>query len=272
MKKLSLLFIVALFTISWTKPKALIVTGQNNHNWKVSHLMLKDILDKTGEYESVDLILAPEKGGDMTTFDPNFAAYDVVVMDYNGDRWTKQTDDAFIKYLKKGGGLVLYHAADNAFVDWEEFNKVIALGGWEGRTEKSGPYVYLNDGVLVKDMTPGPGGAHGAQHKFPLNLHNENHPVLAGVPQGAIHDTDELYDRMRGPGNIKELLVTSYADPKIGGSGNEEPLVFTVDYGRAKIVHIMLGHPGPTAEESPAIKCQYFQKIFTNAARFVSGK
>lgn len=252
-----------------SKPKALIVTGQNNHNWKVSHVMLKDILDKTGEYESVDIALSPEQGGDMSVFNPKFSDYDVVVLDYNGDSWNNQTNKAFLDYVNNGGGIIIYHAADNAFSKWPEYNKIIALGGWENRTEKDGPYVYLKDGELVKDMTPGPGGSHGAQHKYELNLHNTDHPVLKDVPQGAIHDMDELYDRMRGPGNIKDLLVTAYADPSTGGSGKEEPLVFTVDYGKAKIVHIMLGHAGPTPEESPAINCPYFQKIFINAADYV---
>lgn len=273
MKKL-LLLLISVFAINCVnaKPKAIIISGQNNHNWKVSHLMLKDILDKTGKFKTVDIALTPEKGGDMTNFDPDFSAYDVVILDYNGDRWTKKTDDAFLKYVQSGGGVVIYHAADNAFADWEEFNKIIALGGWEGRTEKSGPYVYLEDGKLVKDMTPGPGGSHGSQHEYKLNLHNTSHPVLKGIPQGAIHAQDELYDHMRGPGNIKELLVTSYADPATGGSGHEEPLVFTVDYHDAPIVHIMLGHAGTTPEESPALNCQYFQQILINGALFAAGK
>ena len=98
----------------------------------------------------------------MSTFNPRFEEYDVVVLDYNGDRWSKQTDEAFLRYVKAGGGIVIYHAADNAFAEWEEFNRIIALGGWEGRNEKSGPYYYLKDGKVVKDYSPGPGGSHGS--------------------------------------------------------------------------------------------------------------
>jgi hypothetical protein len=46
---------------------------------------------------------------------------------------------------------------------------MIGLGGWGGRTEKDGPYVYVNDkGDVVRDETPGSGGNHGAQWEFPV--------------------------------------------------------------------------------------------------------
>ena len=53
------------------------------------------------------------------------------------------------------------HAADNAFSKWKEYNEMIAVGGWEGRNEKSGPYLRFRDGKWVHDMTPGTGGTMG---------------------------------------------------------------------------------------------------------------
>jgi type 1 glutamine amidotransferase len=41
--------------------------------------------------------------------------------------------------MKEGGGLVVVHAAAaDSWGDWVEFNKMIGLGGWGGRNEKSG--------------------------------------------------------------------------------------------------------------------------------------
>ena len=155
MKPLFRAVIIAIFALSIISPysaeaktkrsKALIISGQNNHNWQVSHRVLKLILEQSGLFEC-DIMLTATAGGDMSSFTPNFEKYDVVVLDYNGDRWPKQTDEAFLQYVKRGGGVVVYHAADNAFAGWEEFNRIIALGGWEGRNEKSGPYYYLVDG------------------------------------------------------------------------------------------------------------------------------
>ena len=251
------------------KQKARVVSGQNNHNWEVSHKVLKLILDNSGIFET-DIVLTAPAGGDMSGFRPDFSAYDVVVLDYNGDRWPAETDAAFMEYVRGGGGVIIYHAADNAFAGWEEFNKVIALGGWEGRSEKSGPYYYLVDGKPVLDMTPGPGGSHGRQHEYPMNSRNGKHPVVKGLPEVWKHAQDELYDRMRGPANIKDLLYSSFSDASLGGSGREEPLVFTVDYGKARIFHIMIGHCGPTAEENPAMQCAGFQTLLLRGAEWAA--
>ena len=49
----------------------------------------------------------------------------------------------------------MVHAANNAFSGWSEYNEMIGLGGWGGRTEKSGPYLYFNDqGKLIRDRVP----------------------------------------------------------------------------------------------------------------------
>ena len=253
-----------------SKPiKALVVSGQNNHNWQVSHKVLKQILDNSGLFVT-DIELTAPAGGDMSSFTPDFSQYDVVVLDYNGDRWPAETDSAFVQYVRKGGGVVIYHAADNAFAGWEEFNRIIALGGWEGRNEKSGPYCYLKDGELVLDNRPGHGGSHGQQREYPMHCRNAKHPITKGLPDNWMHACDEMYDSMRGPANIKDLLYSGTADPATGGSGREEPLVFTVDYGKARIFHLMLGHCGPTAEDNPAMQCVGFQALLLRGTEWVA--
>ena len=249
--------------------RALIVTGQNNHNWPVSHRALQAILQNSGLF-AVDLAVSPPQGGDMDAFDPDFSAYRVVILDYNGDRWSASTERRFLDYVRDGGGVVLYHAADNAFPDWEEFNRIAALGGWGGRDERSGPYLYWKDGSLVRDTTKGPGGSHGEQREYSMNGRNAEHPVVRGLPGRWIHATDELYDRMRGPANVAELLYTAYADPGRGGFGREEPLVFTVDYGKARIFHLMIGHAGPSLEDNPAMQCTGFQTLLLRGSEWAA--
>ena len=57
--------------------KALIVTGQNNHNWPVSAPILKTLLEDTGLF-TVETATSPAQGGDMSGFAPVFAGNDVV--------------------------------------------------------------------------------------------------------------------------------------------------------------------------------------------------
>ena len=182
----------------------------------------------------------------------------------------EETNRRFLEYVQGGGGVVIYHAADNAFVNWPEYNKICALGGWENRDEKAGPYVYWSDGKLIKDSSAGVGGSHGKQHEYVLNARNHEHPIMKGLPNKWKHAQDELYDRMRGPGNIKDCLYTAYSDKETGGSGREEPLIFTVDYGNARIFHTMLGHAGETVENCPAMQCAGFQITLLRGAEWAA--
>ena len=63
--------------------KALIVDGQNNHRWAETTPPLKKLLEETGLF-TVDVATTPPRGGDMSTFTPDFAKYDVVVANYTG--------------------------------------------------------------------------------------------------------------------------------------------------------------------------------------------
>jgi type 1 glutamine amidotransferase len=268
-----LLFAFAMFLVASAgakKPiKALLVTGQNNHNWQVSHLVIQRILENSGLFK-VDFAVSPAKGEDMSGFVLDFKPYKLVILDYNGDAWPEETNRRLVEYARKGGGIIVYHAADNAFVNWPEYNEICALGGWENRNEKAGPYVYWKGGELVKDTSPGSGGSHGKQHEYTMNARNQDHPIVNGLPNRWLHAQDELYDRMRGPGNIGTLLYTAYSDPSTNGSGREEPLIFTVEFGKARIFHTMLGHAGSTAEDNKAMQCAGFQVTLLRGAEWAA--
>ncbi len=264
---------MALFTAcntSKTKPiNTLIITGQNNHNWQVSHIALQQILENTDLFK-VDLAISPEKGENMSEFIVDFSPYQLVVLDYNGDNWPLKTQARFIEFVRQGGGIVCYHASNNAFPDWKEYNEIVAMGGWEGRNEISGPYVYWEKDKLIRDNSPGIGGSHGKQHSFIMNGRAMEHPITQGLPTQWTHAQDELYDRMRGPGDIADILYTAYSDKETGGSGREEPLIFTVNYGKGRIFHTMLGHAGISLDENTAMQCAGFQITLLRGAEWAA--
>lgn len=252
------------------KIKTLIVTGQHNHNWEVSHIAIKQILENSGLF-AVDVAVSSKAGEYMFNFKPNFASYQLVVLDYNGDRWPEETEDSFLNFVEQGGGVVIYHAANNGFRDWKEYNQITGFGGWENRDETDGPYIYLKEGQLIYDgETPGSGGSHGAQHEFMLNCGNQDHPVTKGLPAMWRHAQDELYDRMRGPGIVKDVLFWAYSDPATRGSGRDEMAIFTVDYGKARIFHTTLGHAGNTLDDNIAMQCAGFQVTLLRGAEWAA--
>jgi type 1 glutamine amidotransferase len=224
------------------KLRALIIDGQNNHEWKSTTPLLRNALESSGRF-AVDVATSPATGEDMSGFRPRFVDYDVVVSNYNGDRWPRETESDFEKYVAGGGGFVAVHAANNAFTDWPAYNRMIGLGGWYGRTEKSGPFVYLNNaGAIVTDPTPGPGGHHGPQHEFQVRRRGPKHPITDGLPDVWMHAKDELYDSLRGPAEDMTILATAYSAAEQDGTGRHEPMLMVLDYGQGRVFHTTLGH------------------------------
>jgi len=47
---------------------------------------------------------------------------------------------------------------------------------------------------------------------------------------------------MRGPIKDVKVLATAYSDKKTGGIGENEPMIWTVTYGKGRVFHTPMGH------------------------------
>jgi type 1 glutamine amidotransferase len=242
--------------------RALIVDGQNNHGcWPKTTPMMRKYLEDTGLFR-VDVVTHAPKGEDPA-FQPAFADYDVVVSNFGhgAAEWPAATKAAFEAYVRDGGGFVAVHAADNSFPKWPAYNEMIGLGGWGGRNESSGPYVYFDEaGKLVRDTAPGPGGSHGPQHEFPIVVRDGEHPVTKGMPAHWMHAKDELYDSLRGPAEKMAVLATAWS-PK---TKRHEPMVMTIDYGKGRVFHTPMGH------ETYSMECVGFITTFQRGCEWAA--
>ncbi|MDR1491984.1 MAG: ThuA domain-containing protein [Planctomycetaceae bacterium] len=227
------------------KLRAAIIDGQNNHDWKGTTPILKAALERSERF-NVDVITSPPRGGNMQEFRPDFGKYDVVVLNYTdfggGSEWSETVRRDFEEYVADGGGVVAYHAAISAFPKWTKFNKMIGIGGWCGRDEKSGPWLYVKDGRVIRDESPGAAGYHGPQVEFQVKTFDAEHPVMKDLPPAFLHVKDELYGKMRGPAEHVTILATSDSKLSEGGSGREEPILLAVEYGKGRVFVTMLGH------------------------------
>ena len=267
--------------------KALILDGHNNHYvWPKTSQMMKSYLDNTGLF-SVDILRMdsvwlgikynlnrpeaypsfyqnfPLSGSEskvsehpvmQTAFQANFDTYDVIISNLGAETptWPQATQAAFERYMQNGGGLVLVHAANNAWGNWEAFNRMIGLGAWGGRDSTNGPFVYYDEeGNLQADSSAGICGSHGLEHNYLVINRAPEHPIMQGIPLRWLHAQDELYDRMRGPFSQATILATAYSDssqnaqlwePKLPGSGQHVPVALTVRYGQGRIFHTTMGH------------------------------
>jgi type 1 glutamine amidotransferase len=242
MKNLFALFLISLGAVSQAaepaKLRVAILDGQNNHNWQATTPILKKHLESASLF-TVEVITTPARGKkeEMANFKPDFSTFDVLVSNYNGETWPAEVRTAFETYVRNGGGFVSYHAADNAFPDWPEYNVMIGVGGWGGRNEKSGPYLRLRTQGWIKDLTAGPGGGHGPQHEF-LVESRADHPIVRGLPAKWLHAKDELYHGLRGPAEN----VTVVASAMSAATKENEPVLMTIPYGKGRVFHTTLGH------------------------------
>ena len=227
------------------KINVLIVDGpQVAHNHKETTPVLKQILSTVPRF-AVDHSRSSPKTCEDGSYQPNFSKYDVVVINegFQAADWPEATEKAFEKYMANGGGMVSIHAANNSWPNWVEYNKMTGVGGWGGRNEESGPYLYIDTaGKIIRDTSKGPGGAHGPQHEFELVVRAKEHPIMKGLPPTFQHGPDELYDKLRGPAKNVTILATAFSSKEHQGTGRHEPALMAISYGEGRVFHTILGH------------------------------
>jgi hypothetical protein len=214
--------------------RVLILSGRNNHDWRTTTPFLRTILVDSGRFD----VRVEEEPAGITP--ATLAAYHALVLDYDGPRWGEVTEKAVEDFVKQGKGLVAVHAASYSFTGmevlgdghkhtgikqppWPEYLKMI--GGWW--TEKTG---------------------HAPRHCFDVKLIDRNHPITQGLQESFVV-SDELYHNHQMSPEV-HILAASFDDPAIGGTGKDEPMLWTVPYGRGRVFYTALGHDVAAMQET----------------------
>jgi type 1 glutamine amidotransferase len=217
--------------------RTLILSGQNNHNWRATTPYMHDLLTASGRF---DVRLEEEPAGITAA---TLANYDLLVVDYQGPRWGAVAERAVTDFVKSGKGLVVVHGSSYAFSGLD----ILAPGHVKtGRTEPP----WLEWAEMVGGTWAGnpPAAFHAPRHMFQVKLTEPVHPILRRL-DGGFQTLDELYHGMRFlPG--AHAIATAYDDPAIGGSGKDEPILVTVNYGRGRVFYTALGHEVPAMQEA----------------------
>jgi type 1 glutamine amidotransferase len=203
----------------------LIVTGENNHDWRYTTVRIREALESCGRF-LVDVTEDP-----IATFSDSKAItkYRCFVLNYynakdrEGFRWGEPAESNFLGAVLNGTGVSVVHAANNAFPGWSDYEKLV--------------------GDLWRDGT-----GHGAYHAFDVKMVDRNHPITRDMPD-LIQHTDELYhDLVRTPGVNVRVLATAFSAKEKGGTGEDEPMAMVLEFGKGRVFHTPLGHTWPGAE------------------------
>ena len=115
-----LLLALATPALAQDRLQALIVSGQNNHDCEWTTPRLEALLEASGKFE---VAVTTQPGEDLATSD--LRALDVIVLDYNGQRWGEAAERKFLAAVEGGVGVVVVHAANNAFRGWTEYETLV---------------------------------------------------------------------------------------------------------------------------------------------------
>ena len=235
------------------KIRTLVIAGQDGSHWSSgAAACIRQILENSGLF-CVDVLITPGWGEDMSAFRPRFKDYSLVILDYGGEEWADMVKKDFESYVENGGGLVFIHSSVIPMENWAAYNKMAGLGAWNGRDEKWGPYLYMQDGRYVYDYSPGWAGHHGLQHHVMVDFQAPEHPIAKGLPRRWHHYKDEIYTRLRGPAENIEIIATTH------DGGRDEPLMWTVTYGKGRIFADVLGHCGSDPDMTYSMTCTGYQ-------------
>jgi type 1 glutamine amidotransferase len=231
------------------KLQALIITGQNGHDWRGTTPLLRKILEDSGKFNV--RITEEFRGAGPETLAP----YDLVVLNYYElrkpeFRWGERADNALLDFARSGKGILVYHFSVAAFDGWPEYEKLCA-GNWRPNN-----------------------GHHSAAHDFTVKITDPEHPVTRGLKLSFPQPKDELYANLRWqPADRYHVLATAYDDHSlyqgkarqpIPGAGLDQPMLWTVEFGKGRVLVTVLGH------DIPAVQTPAFVTTFSRGAEWAA--
>ena len=196
--------------------QTLLVSGQNNHDWRWTSPAIRDVLQETGRF-AVTITTEPATDLQNCAERHQKGELQLIVLDYNGARWGEAAEASFLTAVRNGCGVTVIHAANNAFDGWDDYERMV--------------------GLLWRKGT-----GHGRYHPFDVVVVDHNHAITTGMDNMVMHP-DELYHRLvHKEGAHYQVLMSAYSDPKTGGTGRHEPMATASSFGKGNVFHTPLGH------------------------------
>jgi type 1 glutamine amidotransferase len=206
--------------------KVLLISGQNNHNWRVTTPLIVSALKVTERFEVVVC-------NEIEKMNPKaLSDFDVIVSNWNlwklrkaipvALQWSDELKAAYVDFVKLGGGHVAIHAGSSTFYDCSDYQE-ICVATWAHGTH------------------------HGPCHEFEVRIDTQEHPVTKGLAN--FNKWDELWEKVHVSAEDYTVLTSSYASSKFRGDDVWEPSTFVAQFGQGRTAYTSFGH-APKAFES----------------------
>jgi len=204
--------------------RVLILSGQNNHDWKSTTPVLKSILESGGLFR-VDILedLSRLTGLMLAPYDLVLSNWNAFGLDPAGTGWSEEKKQAYLDFVRRGKGHVVVHAGGSSFPGWKDYGRLVLAAWKDGQTN------------------------HGPRHEFPVRIDEPDHPITSGLEP--FKTTDELWMKPGLDGSLS-ILASSFAAPGKGGTGTWEPAVLAGRFGEGRTVALLLGHDAETMANS----------------------
>lgn len=184
--------------------RVLILSGQNNHDWKTTTPKLQAILEASGHF-SVSVTEHPEQNDAAA-----LAGQDLLLSNWNAwgkqaELWPEPVRQAYLDFVRAGKGLVVVHAGSSSFSDWADYQAVAGASWKLGQTK------------------------HGPPREFTVQPVEREHPVMRGLEP--FRTLDELWEK---PGVQPSARVLA--------RGDGEPVALATEFGKGRGFTLLLGH------------------------------
>lgn len=199
--------------------KVLLISGKNNHNWRLTTPLIASALDETERFQVVVC-------NEIEKMNPDALwGFDVIVSNWNlwkqrkaipnSLKWSEKLKAAYVDFVKLGGGHVAIHAGSSTFYEWTDYQE-ICVSTWASGTH------------------------HGPSHEFEVRIETQEHPVTKGLAN--FRKWDELWEKVHVSAENCTILTSSYASSQFKGDDAWEPSTFVAQFGQGRTAYTSFGH------------------------------
>lgn len=217
-----------------SRPRVLLLTGANNHNWAATTPILQQLLASTGAFD-VDIVTEPETLVDkLDDADVLLSNWNATGKENKPPPWSEALKTAYVEFVRAGGGHVAVHAGTSSFSNWPDY-QAIGLASWKNKET-----------------------SHGPVDTFDVRITDPSHPVTQGMT--AFQTRDELWLKpgvQPGARVIAEAFSTA--------TGNWEPSVLVGEFGQGRCLTILLGH------DANAMNNEGFRQLLLQGTSWAAG-